>query len=29
MLGFGSLAVVVSAVLGTVWWISRNDKTGS
>lgn len=29
MLSFGSLAVVVSAVLGTIWWVSRNDGTGS
>lgn len=29
MLSFGSLAVVVSALLGTIWWISREEKGGS
>ena len=29
MLSFGSLAVVVTALLGTIWWVSREEERGS
>jgi hypothetical protein len=29
MLSFVSLSVVVAAVLGTIWWVSRQDDRNS
>ena len=29
MLSFGSLAIFVAALFGTVWWVSRDDSKGS
>jgi hypothetical protein len=29
MLSFGSLAIFVAALFGTVWWVSRDDSQGS
>ena len=29
MLSFGSLAIFVAALFGTVWWVSRDDSRGS
>jgi hypothetical protein len=29
MLSFGSLAVIVAALFSTVWYVSRDDSSGS
>lgn len=28
MLNFGTLAVVVMTLLGTIWWVSREETDG-
>jgi hypothetical protein len=28
MLSFGSLALVVGTLLGTIWWVSRGETSG-
>jgi hypothetical protein len=29
MLSFGTLAIVVTALLGTIWWVARQDDRNS